>query len=225
MGVSCRSHPRAVIAYALLLVSMRLMGKRVAAQLSITELAVIVMLGAAIGGPIQVSSQGVLPAAVVLLTVVTLQRLTSKAGLRWRRFEVLRQGDVTILVKDGRMLLDELKLCEMSREMLASGLRAAQLAHLGQLRRVYLEASGSLSLVWRKRECPGLTVRPDMEESLLDALNAEGHFSCWTCGVTVAARERPVKPCPACHATRWESAVQLPKSPMSNSDEKAGVDA
>jgi uncharacterized membrane protein YcaP (DUF421 family) len=46
--------PRAIVMYALLLISMRLMGKRVAAQLSITELAVILMLGAAIGVPIQV---------------------------------------------------------------------------------------------------------------------------------------------------------------------------
>ncbi|MFM0441139.1 MULTISPECIES: DUF421 domain-containing protein [Paraburkholderia] len=153
--------PRAVIVYGLLLAAMRLMGKRVAAQLSITELAVVLMLGAAIGVPIQVSSQGVLPAVVVLRAVVVLQRLTGKAGLRCRRFEVLQQGDVTILIKDGRMLLDQLKVCDMSREMLASELRAAQVAHLGQLRRVYLEASGSISIVQRRDERPGLTVRPD----------------------------------------------------------------
>ncbi|HEY2021442.1 hypothetical protein [Paraburkholderia sp.] len=68
---------RAAIVYVLLLVAMRLMGKRVAAQLSITELAVILMLGAAIGVPIQVSSQGVLPAVIVLFTVALLQRMSS----------------------------------------------------------------------------------------------------------------------------------------------------
>ena len=120
--------PRAVVMYLMLLIAMRMMGKRVAAQLSISELAVILMLGAAIGVPIQVSSQGVLPAAVVLLTVVALQRLTSKAGLRWRKLEVLQQGDVSMLVKDGRMLLDQLKASQISREMLASELRAANVA-------------------------------------------------------------------------------------------------
>ena len=205
--------PRAVIIYALLLVAMRLMGKRMAAQLSITELAVVLMLVAAIGVPIQVSSQGVLPAAVVLFAVVLLQRLTGKAGFRWRRFEILEQGDVTILVKDGRMLLDELKACEMSREMLASELRAAEVAHLGQLRRVYLEASGSISIVRRKSERPGLTVRPDMDRALFDALAAHGHFSCWSCGTTVAADESPSYRCPGCKADRWESAVTLLKGP------------
>ncbi|CAJ0704623.1 hypothetical protein LMG19089_03641 [Ralstonia edaphis] len=206
--------PRAVLVYVLLLVSMRLMGKRMAAQLSITELAVVLMLGAAIAGPIQVPSQGVMPAAVVLVAVVVLQRLTAKAGLRWRRFEVLEQGDVTILVKDGRMLLDELKRCEMSREMLASHLRAADVGHLGQLRRAYLEASGAISIVWRKHERPGLTVRADMERSLLDVLGADGYFACWSCGFTVAARARPAQPCEMCHVTRWESAVHLSQEPL-----------
>ncbi|MDR5740791.1 YetF domain-containing protein [Caballeronia sp. LZ016] len=216
---------RAIVMYALLLVAMRMMGKRVAAQLSITELAVILMLGAAIGMPIQVSSQGVLPAAVVLLTVVALQRLSGKAGLRWRRYEVLEQGDVTILVKDGRILMDELKRSQISREMLASELRAMNVAHLGQLRRVYLEASGSFSIVYRKEQRPGLTVRPDMEQSLLEAIGVDGHFSCWSCGVTVASQERPREPCAACGAHRWESAVRVPDERSTKTDLGAALDA
>lgn len=151
-----------------------------------------------------------LPAAVVLLTVVALQRLSSRAGLRWRKFEVLEQGDVTMLVKDGRILLDALKASQISREMLASELRAANVAHLGQLRRVYLEASGSISIIWRKDASPGLTVRPDMERSLLGAIGADGYFSCWSCGVTRESRERPAQPCEACGFERWESAVRVP---------------
>jgi uncharacterized membrane protein YcaP (DUF421 family) len=156
---------RAVIMYLILLVSMRLMGKRVAAQLSITELAVILMLSAAIGVPIQVSSQGVLPAVVVLLTVVCLQRASSLSALRWRRVELLTQGEVSLVARDGRILLEKLRENQMSREMLASELRAADVAHRGELRRVYLESSGALSIIRRKRAVPGLTMRPDRSAS------------------------------------------------------------
>jgi uncharacterized membrane protein YcaP (DUF421 family) len=199
--------PRAIVIYLLLLVSMRLVGKRVAAQLSITELAVILMLGAAIGVPIQVSSQGVLPAVVVLLTVVFLQRASSRAALRWRRVEVLSQGDVTIVVRDGRILLDKLRQNQMSREMLASELRAADVSHLGELRRAYLEASGALTLVKRKRPLPGLTMRPDMEPALLDEIGADGYFACWSCGYVMQCNERPPFACEHCTVRRWESAV------------------
>jgi uncharacterized membrane protein YcaP (DUF421 family) len=199
--------PRAVVMYLLLLVSMRLMGKRVAAQLSITELAVILMLGAAIGVPIQVSSQGVLPAVVVLLTVVCMQRVSSRAAVRWRRVEVLSQGDTRLVIRDGRMLLDSLKQNQMSREMLASELRAADVAHLGELRRAYLESSGALSLVRRKSPMPGLTLRPDMERSLLQDIGADGFFACWSCGNVVATDERPECACGFCGVRKWESAV------------------
>jgi uncharacterized membrane protein YcaP (DUF421 family) len=199
--------PRAVIMYIVLLVSMRLMGKRVAAQLSITELAVILMLGAALGVPIQVSSQGVLPAVVVLLTVVCLQRGSSRAALRSRRIELLTQGDVVLVVREGRILLQCLRDNQMSREMLASELRAADIAHLGELRRVYLEASGALSIVRRKQAVPGLTVRPDMELALLAEIGADGYFACWSCGYIVASDQRPRTACVHCRALRWESAV------------------
>ncbi|MEZ2354898.1 DUF421 domain-containing protein [Caballeronia sp. RCC_10] len=210
--------PRAIVMYLFLLVAMRMMGKRMAAQLSTIELAVILMLGAAIGLPIQVSSQGVLPAGVVLATVVALQRLSAQAGLRWRKFEVLEQGDVSIVVADGRILLDELKRGLISREMLQSELRAANVAHLGQLRRVYLEASGSISIVWKAQQCPGLAVRPDMEESLLDAIGARGYFSCWSCGFTVQSDERPTTACQACGFQRWESSVRVPVERTTQTD-------
>ncbi|WP_116141661.1 DUF421 domain-containing protein [Trinickia diaoshuihuensis] len=203
--------PRAAFMYAMLLIAMRMMGKRVAAQLSITELAVILMLGAAIGVPIQVPSQGVLPALAVLLAVVFLQRASARASLRWRRIEIMTQGDVTILLKDGRILIEQLNRSVISREMLASELRAAGIAHLGQLRRVYLEASGSVSFVKRKRPEPGLPLRPDMDVEKLDGYAADGFFACWRCGLTRASAERPTERCPACNACRWESAVRLPE--------------
>src|ERR1700712_1547508 len=211
--------PRAIVMYLLLLISMRLMGKRVAAQLSITELAVILMLGAAIGVPIQVSSQGVLPAVVVLLTVVFMQRASSRAAVRWRRVELLTQGDATLVVRDGRILLDSLKQNQMSREMLASELRAAGVAHLGELRRVYFEASGALSIVTRRRPIPGLTLRPDMEPAFLDDIGADGYFACWSCGNLIQAEKRPGVACQYCGVQRGESAVNAQtRSPAEQAD-------
>lgn len=64
---------RAAIVYVELLVSMRAIGKRIAAQLGIGELAVILMLAAAISAPIQMPKKGLLSAVVILGTVPALQ--------------------------------------------------------------------------------------------------------------------------------------------------------
>src|SRR5438132_1156779 len=65
---------RAAFTYFLLLVCMRLLGKRVAGQMSISELAIFLSLGAAVGLPLQVPDRGLLPAIAVLLVAVLFQR-------------------------------------------------------------------------------------------------------------------------------------------------------
>jgi hypothetical protein len=71
---------RAVVVYLLLLLFMRWMGKRVAGQMSTTELAIILSLGAAIGLPLQAPDKGLLPAVAVLLVAVAFTG-GSRSGL------------------------------------------------------------------------------------------------------------------------------------------------
>src|SRR5215210_4335030 len=65
---------RAAFTYLLLLVAMRLLGKRVAAQLTLFELSMVVTMAAVIGIPLQVPDRGLLPALAVLLVAVAFQR-------------------------------------------------------------------------------------------------------------------------------------------------------
>lgn len=88
--------------YAPLLVPMRPMGKRVAAQLSITNSGSFLCSAPRSGTDPGVGARRV-PSAVLLLVVVTMQRLTLKTGLQWQRVEVLQHSDVTGPAKDGRM--------------------------------------------------------------------------------------------------------------------------
>src|SRR4051812_42178617 len=65
---------RGVTIYVFLLLAIRLMGKRVAGQLSLSELAIMVTLGAAIGVPMETPQNGLLPGLVILLIAVFYQR-------------------------------------------------------------------------------------------------------------------------------------------------------
>ena len=133
---------RAAIVYVVLLVAMRIMGKRMAAQLGIGELAVILMLGAAISAPIQMPTQGLLPAVVILGTVAALQRGVSVWSFHRQRVELGIHGDVRTIVLDGRLLLDALRQTKLSRDMVLSQLRSQRVWQLGELRRVYLDLIG-----------------------------------------------------------------------------------
>src|SRR4051812_38515819 len=80
---------RLLIVYFLLLLFMRLMGKQVASEMSCSELAVILMLGAIVGLPIQSPERGLLPAIAVLLVVLVLERGLAYWSFKNRKIEIL----------------------------------------------------------------------------------------------------------------------------------------
>jgi uncharacterized membrane protein YcaP (DUF421 family) len=198
---------RAVVVYLLLLLFMRWMGKRVAGQMSTTELAIILSLGAAIGLPLQAPDKGLLPALAVLLVAVAFHRGLSLWSFKSRRVEVLTQGDVGILLKDGRLLPEGMAGEHFSPEKIFASLRAQGVEHLGQLRRVYIEPSGDLSLIKYKSQRPGLLIIPELDSTHGRYEKAEDHYACSNCGNVVASDHEPLVYCEHCGEPRWTEAV------------------
>lgn len=198
---------RALVVYAALFIVMRLLGKRMAAQLSISEMAVMLTLGAAIGAPLQTPSQGVLPAVVLLGCALVFQRGLSALSFRWRRVEVAVQGDVTLLLKDGRLLMDDVRGAGLTLDRVHSELRGQGIVQLGQLRRVYLESTGRFTLLTYRQPRPGLSLipaTPGREQPLGD-----GSLSCTCCGYTSTADAEGWPRCPYCEHDHWQPATPV----------------
>jgi uncharacterized membrane protein YcaP (DUF421 family) len=196
---------RAALIYFLLMLFMRLMGKRVANQMSVSELAVVVTLGAAVGVPMQVQDRGMLPAILILLVALAFQRGMNFWAFRSRRVELVTQGDVTALVVDGRLLLDEMRRNVLSRERLFSVLRTLGISELGEVRRAYLEATGQISLFRHDPPLPGLSILPAEDDELLfDAADDDQLRTCASCGALCSSPRR----CERCHGDAWKRAVR-----------------
>lgn len=198
---------RAAIVYLILLVTMRVMGKRMAAQLGIGELAVILMLGAAISAPIQMPTQGILPAAVILGTVAALQRGISVWSFRRRAVELRVHGDVRLILKDGRLLMDMLIDTKLSRDMVLSELRAQRVWQLGEARRVYLEPAGGFSIIRFQHPQPGLSLSPDGDGKDWPARATRDVLVCGNCGAAWQALETG---CPWCDHRAAALACEVP---------------
>src|SRR5205809_8135052 len=69
---------RILVFYILLVLSMRLMGKRMSSQLSRNELASLVVLAAAIGVPLQSPERGILPAVIIAAIIIIGERFIAK---------------------------------------------------------------------------------------------------------------------------------------------------
>src|SRR5689334_7147777 len=109
---------RSVFIYCFLLIIIRLLGKRMSSQLTITELAVMLTLGAIVSVPMQMPERGILQGMELLVLILLFER-----GLTWliyknKKIEELTQGKMSLLVKDGVLQLGEVKKLNISHEQL-----------------------------------------------------------------------------------------------------------
>lgn len=115
---------RTVIIYLILIVSMRLLGQRMASQLSRIEMAAMVSLAAAIGVPLQTPERGLLPAVIIAIVVVCVARIVSYYSSRNQKFKKLSQDDLDVLVEDSVLNIPLMKKTRITRERLFAQLRS-----------------------------------------------------------------------------------------------------
>jgi uncharacterized membrane protein YcaP (DUF421 family) len=199
---------RTIIIYAILMISMRLMGKRMSAQLGRNEMAALVSLAATIGVPLQAPDRGLIPAVLIALVIICFQIAIAKYATVNQRFEQLTQDEFSILVKDSRMNLDEMVRTRISRERLFAQLRSSEISHLGMIKRLYLEANGSFTLVKNTDSIPGLNILPEKDPEYSKAIHqATDYRSCNICGNIEKGQVQDDAICSHCNNKNWIAAV------------------
>lgn len=201
---------RTLFTYVVLLVILRWLGKRMHAQLTVTEMAVMVTLGGIVSVAMQVPDRGLLPSMLVLLGCLFLQRGSNWLAFKSRRAELLLQGDVVALVRDGVLQLSTMRRYRISREQVFAQLRDHNVWQLGEVARVYLEANGSFSVLTHDNPAPGLSLLPDADVALRRATPPapEQRQVCAQCGTLPTHAGHSGGHCLACHYSQWVAAVR-----------------
>lgn len=195
---------RALFVYLALTFGMRLMGKKLSSELSLSELAALSTLAAATGLIILAPERGLIPPLIVIAVVLAIKWLTHLIGSNSAYWERKFEGRFSALIVDGTIDLDELKHTRISKEQLFAQLRQEQVIHLGEVQRFYLEANGSFSLVKRERKKPGLPVIPEWDQAFIDEHDKSAQKVCGNCG-HLQADNQPQ--CDACSKTCWRKAL------------------
>jgi uncharacterized membrane protein YcaP (DUF421 family) len=154
---------RTALIFTCLLVVMKLLGKRASAQMTITEMTVIITLGAIIAPVMQMPDKGLLQAIIILFTILILQKLLNIISLKRSSFEHILQGTEELLVKDGEILQEAMDRSRISKNQLFEELRKKGVHHLGQVKRVYVEACGLFSVYKESDTDEGPSVMPDKD--------------------------------------------------------------
>ena len=199
--------------YVLLLMSMRILGKKMASQFTRNEMGALVCLAAAVGVPILDPARGILAALVISVTIVSLSRLVIYLSVRSQKVESFALGSLETLINNGVMDLKKMESTGLSKERVFSQLRAEQIIHLGEVSRLYFEANGKFTLVKSQDHRPGLVVLPDEDGEFIASLSKTYSLVCNTCGQLNTTSNKNLK-CPSCGDKHWRIAVtSAEKSP------------
>jgi len=199
---------RSLIMYVIFFIVMRILGKRMSAQLSIFELIIIIVLGAAISLPMASPDRGILSGILILLFIVGFEKGLAYLTFKSNKAEVLTLGRLDVLISDGRLIYKNMAKTVMSRERIFSELRQQSVTHLGQVERMYLETCGMFSILKFKEEKPGLSVLPEWDKSVTDEKFDGEILVCYHCGNLKSENSATHDSCDACNNNKWVSAIK-----------------
>lgn len=138
---------RTTAIYLVILIGLRLAGKREIGQMTVFDLVVLLLISNAVQnamvGP-DTSLVGGILAAVVLLVI---NALVARLRLKWPRLRHWVEGTPTLLALHGEMIPEHLRREGVDEETLLAALREHGIADLSSVEMAVLETDGSISVV------------------------------------------------------------------------------
>ncbi len=137
---------RAVLIYALLVVALRLAGKRELGQQNTLDLVVLLLVANAVQNGIIGNDLSVTGAAIGAVTLFTLNSLLQRAVYDVPWLSKALEGDPVVLIKDGRPVESALRRQSISLPELLSIARRQGFPDLGAVHSAILETNGVVSM-------------------------------------------------------------------------------
>lgn len=143
-----------VVLYVLVMVSLRLMGKREIGQLSVFDFVVSVMIAELSTLPMEDVHVPMGRSFVAIGALVILQIVVALISLKSHRFRHWMEGEPSVLVEHGKIKDREMKRTRYSMHDLMMQMREKGVANVGDVELAVLETSGKLSVFPRPEARP-----------------------------------------------------------------------
>lgn len=145
---------RTLFMYFLVLIALRLMGKREIGKLSIFDLVVSIMMAEIavfiIEDPEMAISRAIIPILTLMLTQIILSYITLKS----KKIRDLVEGEPVILIANGKVKDEEMRKQRYTIDDLLTQLREKNIANIADVEFAILETSGKLSIFPKPSELP-----------------------------------------------------------------------
>jgi uncharacterized membrane protein YcaP (DUF421 family) len=199
---------RTGIMFLVILLVLRLSGRRGVRQLTLFEVAIILGMGSAAGDPMFQEEVPLLYGITVLFTIVILYKGITWISSHWKFLHELLEGKSMVIVKDGEFDIKHETDADFSQMEFFAELRNQSVEHLGQVRYALLETDATLSILYYSdHEVKyGLPLFPDKYKAI-KALPINQPCACMFCGRVEEELASVDAVCPRCHHKEWALAL------------------
>ncbi len=136
---------RGFIAYILLVVGVRLMGKRQIGELQPADLVITILISEIAAIPIEESEAPLLSSVTNVLFLVSIEILVSYISMKSTRFRRALQGNSIMIIEDGKLNEKALKQIRLTIDDLTEALREKDIFDITQVAYAYVETNGTIS--------------------------------------------------------------------------------
>lgn len=137
---------RAAVVYGVLLVLMRLSGKRTVGQFTPFDLLVVMLLSESVSSGLNGAEESVTGSLLAAATLIGLNALVSVVTARSARLQTLAEGAPVLVGRDGRLFADTLRKNHVPVLDVERALREAD-CDLKDMKFAFLEVDGGISVL------------------------------------------------------------------------------
>lgn len=138
---------RTTILYILVVITMRLMGKRQVAELQPYELVIAIMISDLASLPMQDQRLPLLLGIIPIITLLFLKTILNLISLKFKCTRKLIDGEPCILIYDGKINYNALKQQQLDLDELFEQLRISNYYNIDEIQYAILENNGQLSIL------------------------------------------------------------------------------
>ncbi|NLM69650.1 MAG: DUF421 domain-containing protein [Firmicutes bacterium] len=138
---------RTFIIYAIVVLVMRIMGKRQIGQLEPYELVVAIMIAELAAIPMEDKAIPLINGLVPIFTLLCIQVAISYINMKSLSFRAFMDGSPSIVIQNGKIRIDELSKARYNINELLEQLRIQGYPNIADIEFAILETSGHLSVV------------------------------------------------------------------------------
>lgn len=135
------------LAYAALVVTLRLGGKRTLSKMTAFDLVVTVALGSTLATILLNKDVALAEGVTAFALLAALQTSIAWASMKWRWARRLIKSDPALVLYRGQMLHGTMRNERVGEDEIRSAVRAAQIASMNDVEAVVLETDGSFSVI------------------------------------------------------------------------------